>query len=101
SLIDNGSEQEMFDYLQQAKNYRDGLDKSTRGALYTTYDIFVDIFDQPGALLRVIELLAEHDISISNIEILEIREGITGVLRLSFQNENDRQLSQAILKKND
>ena len=48
----------------------------------------------------MIELLAEHDISISNIEILEIREGITGVLRLSFQNESDRQLSQAILKKN-
>ena len=99
-LIDEGSEHEMQEYLQLAKNYRDGLDNAKRGALYTTYDMYVDIFDQPGALLRVIELLAEHEISISNIEILEIREGITGVLRLSFQNENDRQLSHAILRKN-
>ncbi|GAA0297176.1 prephenate dehydrogenase [Gracilibacillus halotolerans] len=99
-LIDEGSEDEMQEYLQLAKNYRDGLDSAKRGALYTTYDIYVDIFDQPGALLRVIELLAEHEISISNIEILEIREGITGVLRLSFQNDNDRQLSHAILRKN-
>lgn len=50
--------------------------------------------------MKVVHLLAEHDISINNIEILEIREGITGVLRLSFQNKNDQQISQAILSKN-
>ncbi|MFC4404356.1 prephenate dehydrogenase [Gracilibacillus xinjiangensis] len=100
TLIDSGEKQQIQTYLEQAKDYRDGLDSKKKGAILSYYDIYVDIFDQPGALLKVIGLLAEHDISINNIEILEIREGITGVLRLSFQNKNDQQLSQAILNKN-
>lgn len=100
TLIDTGEKEEIQQYLEQAREYRDGLDSKKRGAIPAYYDVYVDIFDQPGALLKVIELLADFDISINNIEILEIREGITGVLRLSFQNKNDQELSHAILKKN-
>ncbi|SER13165.1 prephenate dehydrogenase [Gracilibacillus ureilyticus] len=100
TMIDTGEKQQIQLYLEQAKDYRDGLDSKKKGAMLSYYDVYVDIFDQPGALLKVVEILAEHDISINNIEILEIREGITGVLRLSFQNKNDQQLSHAILKKN-
>ncbi|UOQ47583.1 prephenate dehydrogenase [Gracilibacillus caseinilyticus] len=100
TLIDTSEKTQIQEYLEQARDYRDGLDSRKQGALLSYYDIYVDIFDQPGALLKVIELLAKHDISINNIEILEIREGITGVLRLSFQNKNDQELSQAILTKN-
>ncbi|WP_277677942.1 prephenate dehydrogenase [Gracilibacillus dipsosauri] len=99
-LIDSGEKTQIQTYLEQAKDYRDGLDSKKKGAILSYYDLYVDIFDQPGALLKVVHLLAEHDISINNIEILEIREGITGVLRLSFQNKNDQQISQAILSKN-
>ncbi|WP_194841989.1 prephenate dehydrogenase [Gracilibacillus salitolerans] len=100
NLIDTGEKTQIEKYLEQAREYRDGLDSGKQGAIPSYYDVYVDIFDQPGAILKVIELLANHDISINNIEILEIREGITGVLRLSFQNENDQKLSQAVLKKN-
>ncbi|MDX8046125.1 prephenate dehydrogenase [Gracilibacillus sp. S3-1-1] len=99
-LIDTGEKTQIQQYLEQAREYRDGLDTRKQGAIPSYYDLYVDIFDQPGAILKVIEILANHDISIKNIEILEIREGITGVLRLSFQNKNDQELSQAILKKN-
>ncbi|WP_187374481.1 MULTISPECIES: prephenate dehydrogenase [Gracilibacillus] len=98
-LIDTGEKSQIQAYLEDAKEYRDGLDKKQRGAILSYYDIYVGILDQPGALLQVIELLADHDISINNIEILEIREGITGMLRISFQNKNDQELSYAILKK--
>ncbi|WP_205600731.1 prephenate dehydrogenase [Gracilibacillus sp. YIM 98692] len=100
-LIDTGEKAQIQQYLEQAKDYRDGLDSKKRGAILSYYDLYVDIFDQPGALLKVVGLLADHDISINNIEILEIREGITGVLRLSFQNKNDQELSKAILEKHD
>ncbi|GAE91372.1 prephenate dehydrogenase [Gracilibacillus boraciitolerans JCM 21714] len=100
TLIDTGEKSQIQEYLEQAREYRDGLDSRKQGAIPSYYDIYVDIFDQPGAILKVIELLSSHDISINNIEILELREGITGVLRLSFQNKNDQEFSQAILKKN-
>ncbi|SHN19518.1 prephenate dehydrogenase [Gracilibacillus kekensis] len=99
TLIDAGEKSQIQEYLEQAREYRDGLDSRKQGAIPSYYDIYVDIFDQQGAILKVIELLAKHDISIKNIEILEIREGITGVLRLSFQNKNDQELSQAVLTK--
>lgn len=98
SLLQTGDRDSMYDYLEQAKEYRDGMEARTKGAIPAFYDLYVDIRDQPGALLKVMEQIAAHDISINNIEILEIREGITGVLRLSFQNESGQKQSDSILK---
>ncbi|MDL4840807.1 prephenate dehydrogenase [Aquibacillus rhizosphaerae] len=98
SLLETGDKVSMYHYLEQAKEYRDGLDGQKKGAIPSFYDMYVDIFDQPGALLKVVEILAKEEISINNIEILEIREGITGVLRLSFQNKNDQSRSNQVLK---
>ncbi|WP_226034691.1 prephenate dehydrogenase [Aquibacillus saliphilus] len=97
SLLETGDKISMYHYLEQAKEYRDGLDGKEKGAIPSFYDLYVDIHDQPGALLSVIELLANKEISIINIEILEIREGITGVLRLSFQNKTAQLASNEIL----
>lgn len=100
ALLETDDKVSMYHYLEQAREYRDGLDKKKRGAIPAFYDLFVDIFDQTGALLNVVSLLAEEDISIKNIEILEIREGITGVLRLSFVTKEDQLSSHRLLIKN-
>ncbi|WP_407268694.1 prephenate dehydrogenase [Radiobacillus sp. PE A8.2] len=97
NLLDTGDKFSMYQYLEQAREYRDGLDSQKKGAIPAFYDLYVDIADQPGALLRVIEVLANKDISINNIEILEIREGITGVLRLSFSDKKVQSESKTIL----
>ncbi|SDB91256.1 prephenate dehydrogenase [Pelagirhabdus alkalitolerans] len=96
-LLESDDKTTMYHYLEQAREYRDGLDHKKRGAIPAFYDLFVDIFDQPGALLKVVSYLAEEQISIKNIEILEIREGITGVLRLSFVSKEDQIASQRLL----
>ncbi|MBH0229582.1 prephenate dehydrogenase [Halobacillus yeomjeoni] len=87
-----------YQYLLEAKQYRDGLPKKEKGAIPSFYDIHVDIHDQPGAIHDVIGLLAQHEISIKNIQILEIREGITGVLRISFATEQDQLASKHVLE---
>lgn len=87
-----------YQYLVDAKHYRDGLPAKERGAIPAFYDIYVDIHDQPGAIHQVIGLLAEAGISIKNIEILEIREGITGVLRISFATSVDQYNSKETLE---
>lgn len=96
-FIDNNRKEEMITYLEQAKKYRDGLPTKEKGAIPSFYDLYVDIRDQPGALASVVLLLANKNISIKNIEILEIREGITGVLRLSFYTEETQKASLDIL----
>lgn len=99
-LLETNDKISMYHYLEQAREYRDGLDRTEKGAIPSFYDIYVDIFDQPGALLKVVELLANQEISIKNIEILEIREGITGVLRLSLMTKADQLASHRLLIQN-
>lgn len=97
-LVDDNDKQDMITYLQHAKTYRDGLGTSEKGAIPSFYDLYVDIRDQTGALASVVQLLAEKKISINNIQILEMREGITGVLRLSLPTKADQKASSKLLQ---
>ncbi|WBX79270.1 prephenate dehydrogenase [Virgibacillus salarius] len=98
NLVDTSSKKEMIQYLDRAKNYRDGLGTSDKGIIPSYYDLYVDIRDQTGALAEVTQLLADESISINNIQILEIREGIMGALRLSFATQQLQKSSEHILK---
>lgn len=99
-LVDHNQKSEIIDYLQAAKNYRDGIPLKETGAIPAFFDVYVDIRDQPGALSSVVNILAREGISIKNIEILEVREGITGVLRLSFYTKDAQYNSRKCLEKN-
>lgn len=98
TLVDNNEKKDMIHYLENAKTYRDGLGTEEKGAIPAFYDLYVDIRDQTGALASVTQLLANHDISINNIQILEIREGITGALRLSFSSRDKQMESKKVLQ---
>src|SRR5690625_6975995 len=91
-FLDKNNQQGMITYLEQAKDYRDGLglDTKTKGALPSFYDIYVDIKDKPGSIATVAQLLADNYVSIRNILILEITENINGALRLTVFTEKDR-----------
>lgn len=98
-LIDHNRTSEITGYLNLAKEYRDGLEKDDKGAIPAFHDLYVDIPDQTGAVASVMQTLAAKKISIKNIEILEIRDNITGVLRLSFPTEAFRLEAIRILKR--
>lgn len=97
-LVDRNDKRNMIDYLRDAKIYRDGLGASEKGAIPAFHDLYVDIRDQTGALASVVQLLADKEISINNIEILEMREGITGVLRLSLPTKAAQKESSNLLQ---
>ncbi|WP_077299684.1 prephenate dehydrogenase [Virgibacillus pantothenticus] len=96
-LVEENNKQDMIAYLEAAKLYRDGLGTKEKGAILSYYDLYVDIQDQTGALAHVTQLLANSNISINNIQILEIREGIMGALRLSFASEKLQKISEQTL----
>lgn len=99
-MIEQNHKQDLTNYLQQAKDYRDGLGERKRGALPSFYDVYVDIRDQTGAFARVAKILADSEISITNIRIVEIREGIMGALRLSLSSKNNQDATIEVLTKN-
>ncbi|MGM8365348.1 prephenate dehydrogenase [Virgibacillus sp. W0181] len=98
-VLEQNKKTEMITYLEEAKVFRDGLNKSKRGALPSYYDLYVDIKDQPGALAKVVQLLAVEEISIKNIRILEIRDDVNGALRLTVSTKEEQTKCVYILQR--
>lgn len=99
-MLMDGDEQSITDFFEEAKDFRDSLPVRSKGAIPAYYDLYVDVLDVPGALAGITTLLADEGISITNLHIIESREGLLGVLRLSFQKNEDRTLAQTILEGN-
>ena len=67
------------------------------GSLPNFYDVFLMIPDRPGAIADVTQLLAQAQLSLVNIHILEIREEVDGVLQLTFGNAATHDAAIALL----
>ncbi|WP_078380187.1 prephenate dehydrogenase [Sutcliffiella halmapala] len=89
--LQESQEDKLLAYFQSAKQFRDDLPVKAKGAIPSFYDLYVDVPDYPGVISEITGYLAMEQISITNIRIMETREEIYGVLRLSFQSEDDRQ----------
>ncbi|WP_431029694.1 prephenate dehydrogenase [Lysinibacillus sp. LZ02] len=90
SLLQDGSQDMIEQYFAVAKQVRDALPTSA-GALFVPYDLYVDIPDYPGVISEVTGYLAEDNISITNIRIVETREDVFGILVISFSSGDDRE----------
>jgi prephenate dehydrogenase len=100
-LIMTADPQNLHLHFEEGKRFRDGLPVRTKGAVSSFSDLYVDILDKVGAISKVTALLAEANLSLINLTILEVREGLDGVLRLSFQNESERDRAQEVLNMKD
>lgn len=89
----------LFDYFNEAKEFRDDLPAKSMGAIPSFYDLYVDVPDYPGVISEITAYLAEERISITNIRIVETREDVYGVLVISFQNEKDRMRARQCIEK--
>ncbi|MEK3645452.1 prephenate dehydrogenase [Aeribacillus sp. FSL K6-2848] len=89
-FIEKLDKEQLYTYFEKAKTYRDGLPEREKGAIPSFYDLYVDVPDYPGVISEITGYLAKEEISITNIRILETREEIFGVLRISFQSDEDR-----------
>lgn len=99
NLLAEGDAKAIENYFSEARDVRDSLPVAN-GALYMPYDLYVDIPDYPGVISEVTGLLAENNISITNIRIVETRVDVFGILVISFQTNEDRErASQCIAHK--
>lgn len=98
-ILENDPEQ-IYDFFSDAKKFRDQLpSNSVHGALYMTFDLHIDIPDHPGVISEITKILADEQISITNIRIVETRTDVYGILVVSFQTADDRKAARAILAK--
>ncbi|MFC7373163.1 prephenate dehydrogenase [Fictibacillus iocasae] len=97
-LVEKSEGEELFHYFAGAKQFRDSLPVKAKGAITSYYDLYVDVLDTVGVISHVTAILAEYKLSITNIRIIEMREDVYGVLRISFQSSEDREKATQALK---
>lgn len=85
--------QELMDQMARARRVREQLPLRRKGILSPMSELVVQLEDRPGAIHEVTGCLAAKGINIKDIEILRVREGEGGTLRLAFAGDDDLELA--------
>lgn len=99
SYIDNSQENELYDYFEAAKDYRDSIPQKSSGIIGKVHELYLDIIDEAGAIASLATLLASNGISIKNIGIIHNREFQEGVLHIEFYEEEAVEKAVAIFER--
>lgn len=89
--------QKIYELFETAGAYRNSLNDKASGPIQKTFQLYLDVPDEAGAIARVASVLAEHKISIKNIGITHNREHTEGVLYIVFYDENSLNTAVPIL----
>ncbi len=84
--------------LSRAKQIRDKIPRVHRGLIPSFYDIVCIVPDKPGIIGQLGFILGQEDINIVDIEILRVREGDGGTIRLGVPSESAAHKAVNVLK---
>ncbi|MDI6709499.1 MAG: prephenate dehydrogenase [Bacillota bacterium] len=87
-------------WLAAARATRRAVPARVKGYLYDLHDLTVTVPDRPGAIASVTAALAAEGINLCDLEILRVREGEAGTVRLAFASIADRDHAAAVLSRN-
>jgi prephenate dehydrogenase len=87
--------------LTAAKEVRLHLPAKTKGYLPLLFEILITVPDLPGSIADVAGRLGREGINIADIEILRVREGEGGSIRLAFAAEKEQEAAVKALRSAD
>lgn len=93
-LIADDNNDGMLEYFQSAKNYRDSIQITRATTVGSVFELYMDLPDEAGSIASTVAILADNDISIKNIGIINNREFEDGVCRIEFYDDNARTQAQ-------
>ncbi|AZN40732.1 prephenate dehydrogenase [Paenibacillus albus] len=82
--------------FKEAGQFRSTLPERRKGMIHSVFECYIDVPDHPGIIGKVATELGNSKINLSNVQIIESREDVPGVLRLSFRTQED--LDKAVQK---
>ncbi|AWB46937.1 prephenate dehydrogenase [Paenibacillus sp. CAA11] len=84
--------------FKRAGEFRSELPERRKGAIQPLFDLYIDVPDHPGIIGQITTELGAHQVNLSNIQIIESREDVPGLMRLSFRNEQEMERAKAPLQ---
>jgi len=94
----NDEPQNIIDFFENSKNYRDTFSQSTKGLIEKYSEISVDVPDEPGVIAEISVILKKSMINVKNIYIASSRELDSGALRIIFQSKDQSEKAKDILE---
>ncbi len=85
--------------FEQAALTRSGISKNSKGFINPLHEILVVVKDEPGVIASISTTLYQAGININDIEVIKVREGEGGTLRLGFQGRKTAEEADQLLKK--
>ncbi|MGE5598330.1 MAG: prephenate dehydrogenase/arogenate dehydrogenase family protein [Bacteroidota bacterium] len=82
-----GGEESLRELLTGAREVRESIPARGKGLLGRVEELVVAVQDRPGAIKEVLDVLAAERINLKDVEILRLREGEGGTLRLAVEDE--------------
>lgn len=96
-LISLESKQELCDFFETNKEYRDSL-PLRKSNMAISHEILLYVPDEPGSIAIMSAILASKGISIKNMGIAHNREFSDGVLRIEFYDNNSKEAALIAIK---
>lgn len=98
--IQKNEAQTLLNAFGSAKDYRDDIPQShVKSLIKPSYEMFVDLVDESGAIATIATILATNGISIMNIGIVHNREFQEGVLHIEFYDGEASEKATELLKR--
>ncbi|ULO09323.1 prephenate dehydrogenase [Paenibacillus sp. 19GGS1-52] len=101
SLLENEDGVGIQKAFDEANSFRSQLPERRKGMIAPLFDLHIDVPDHPGIIGRIATELGDQGINLSNVQIIESREDVPGIMRLSFRQERDMELAKVLLQHND
>ncbi|MHA0855442.1 prephenate dehydrogenase [Paenibacillus sp. CMAA1364] len=97
-MLTNHNGQGIEDAFLKANAFRNELPEGRKGMITSLFDLYLNVPDHPGIIGKITTELGAQQINLSNIQIIESREEVPGVMRLSFRVEEDMEKAKRILQ---
>lgn len=85
--------------IQDAGELRRHIQNIRRGLADARYELVVNVPDRPGQIARLAVPLARRRVNVADIEVLHVREGVEGNIRLAFRSRSERAAAARYLRK--
>lgn len=97
--LESGNEDYLYQMFETAGEYRSAIPNKSIGLMKKSFELYMDIMDEAGAIATIATLLASNQISIKNIGIIHNREFEEGVLRIEFYDEQAQLKAKTLLQR--
>jgi prephenate dehydrogenase len=84
--------------FDRAQEERETIPRNSKGFLTPLVDIRVSVKDKPGELAKITNIIYYNGVNIKDIEIVTIREGEGGLLRLGFTLKSEAKQASEVLR---